>query len=316
MLNKNISFKVHGNTIAADFCVLRWSSNTVDYITASFDLDEDWTACDLVRAVWSIRGLRIVTVLTDGACVVPHEVLAYSGKVFVNLYGVKYQDGDEFIRITTYPYNAITIDGAARISGSETAPVTPSQFDQFVELVIGETRKVTGMTATAVTLPAGSEASASYSNGVLTVGIPRGEKGDTGEAGPTGPTGAQGPIGPAGPQGEKGDKGETGAAGPAGATGPAGPKGDTGERGPQGPKGDTGATGATGATGPQGPKGDKGDTGAQGPKGDTGATGPQGPAGETITYTLSIAANVITLTPSSGTASSITLPVYSGGVSA
>ena len=34
------------------------------------------------------------------------------------------------------------------------------------------------------------------------------------------------------------------------------------------------------------------------------------------TYTLSMAGNVITLTPSSGTASSITLPVYSGGVSA
>lgn len=34
------------------------------------------------------------------------------------------------------------------------------------------------------------------------------------------------------------------------------------------------------------------------------------------TYTLSMAGNVITLTPSSGTASSITLPVYSGGVTA
>jgi hypothetical protein len=34
------------------------------------------------------------------------------------------------------------------------------------------------------------------------------------------------------------------------------------------------------------------------------------------TYTLSMSGNVITLTPSSGTASSITLPVYSGGVSA
>jgi len=34
------------------------------------------------------------------------------------------------------------------------------------------------------------------------------------------------------------------------------------------------------------------------------------------TYTLSMSGNVITLTPSSGTASSITLPVYSGGVTA
>jgi hypothetical protein len=34
------------------------------------------------------------------------------------------------------------------------------------------------------------------------------------------------------------------------------------------------------------------------------------------TYSLSMAGNVITLTPSSGTATSITLPVYSGGVTA
>jgi hypothetical protein len=32
------------------------------------------------------------------------------------------------------------------------------------------------------------------------------------------------------------------------------------------------------------------------------------------TYTISISGNVITLTPSSGTAQSITLPVYGGGV--
>ena len=37
--------------------------------------------------------------------------------------------------------------------------------------------------------------------------------------------------------------------------------------------------------------------------------------GAAVTYTLSIAANVITLNGSNGSASSVTLPVYSGGVS-
>jgi hypothetical protein len=96
------------------------------------------------------------------------------------------------------------------VDGSETAPVTPSQFDQFVEAVKSETEKVTGMTAVAETLPTGSDATASYSDGVLTLGIPRGVKGDTGE------TGAQGPVGPAGP---KGDTGATGPQGPTGADG-------------------------------------------------------------------------------------------------
>jgi hypothetical protein len=312
-MEKNITLTVRSKTIVEQ-CPLHWSSNTVDYITATFDLDSEWAECDVVKAVWSGRRSTIVALLdANNTCVVPHEVLATVGKVNVNLTGTVYRDGEEFTRITTYPFNAITIDATARVDGDETAPVTPSQFDQFVEAVKSETEKVTGMTAVAETLPTGSDATASYLDGVLTLGLPRGAKGDTGE------TGAQGPVGPAGPQGEqgpKGDKGDTGATGPAGATGPTGPKGDTGERGPQGLKGDTGATGATGATGPQGPKGDTGATGPQGPKGDTGPQGERGPAGETLTYSLSMSGNVITLTPSSGTASSITLPVYSGGVSA
>ena len=87
---------------------------------------------------------------------------------------------------------------------------------------------VTGMTATAETLAAGSSATASYSNGVLTIGVP------TGATGAQGPQGIQGIQGEQGPQGEAGPQGETGAAGAAG---------------PQGPKGDTGADGTNGEDG-------------------------------------------------------------------
>ena len=105
------------------------------------------------------------------------------------------------------------------------------------------------VTATAETLPEGSAATAEYSDGVLSFGIPTGA---TGATGPQGPQGIQGPIGPQGPTGPQG---ATGATGP---TGPQGPKGDTGATGPQGPQG---VQGETGPEGPQGPKGDKGDTG-------------------------------------------------------
>lgn len=70
--------------------------------------------------------------------------------------------------------------------------------------------------AEATTLAAGESATASISGGVLTIGVPKGEKGDTGEQGP------------------KGDQGETG---------PQGPQGDTGDTGPQGPAGAAGADG-------------------------------------------------------------------------
>lgn len=102
------------------------------------------------------------------------------------------------------------------------------------------------LSATAETLTPGSQATATYQNGVLTIGVPRGdkgEKGDTGERGPKGEQGVQGIQGIQGPKGEKGDTGETGATGP---KGDKGDKGDTGVQGIQGPKGDKGDTGPKG----------------------------------------------------------------------
>ena len=87
----------------------------------------------------------------------------------------------------------------------------------------------TNMTAEATTLPAGSEASASYSNGELSLGIPAGPQGEQGPQGPQGEQGPTGPQGATGPQGPQGIQGEQGPQGPQGETGPKGDKGDPGE---------------------------------------------------------------------------------------
>ena len=211
-----------------------YSSNKVSYIEAHFDLGQNWSGYDSVRAVWrhSVSGKCISTVL-DGndKCIVPTEVLDRTGKVYVNLVGSIAVNDTLTDRLTTYPRLALEVDANALVCGTETAEVTPSQFEQFVAIVGDEVSEVTDMTATAETLPTGSQATASYSNGVLTIGVP------------TGATGATGPTGPQGPQGIQGPQGERGATGP---------QGETGATGPQGPKGDTGATGATGPQGPAG----------------------------------------------------------------
>ena len=241
---------------------IRISTNKVNYIEAHFSLGDNWSGYDSVRAVWFNDYQTISTVLnSEGVCRVPFEVLKRKGKVKVDLVG-SISDGDVLTdRLTSYPVVAVIVDCIAPITGAETSPITPSQFEQFVATVREDVETVTGMTATAETLPAGSSATASYADGVLTFGIP---KGDTGPAGPQGIRGEAGPQGIQGERGPQGPQGETGETGATGATGPQGPQGIQGERGP---KGDTGATGPVG---PQGPKGDTGATGPQGPKGDTG----------------------------------------------
>ena len=113
---------------------------------------------------------------------------------------------------------------------SEGAQESAERAKESAEQSANEARQkaesITGLTATATTLPEGSQATASYADGVLSLGIPKGDRG------------AQGI------KGDKGDKGDTGA------TGATGAKGEQGERGPQGIQGETGPQG------PQGPQGD------------------------------------------------------------
>lgn len=68
-------------------------------------------------------------------------------------------------------------------------------------------------------------------SGVLSLGLPRGEKGERGPAGALGERGAKGDPGPQGPQGPVGPQGPQGMRGEAGARGEAGTKGEKGDPG-------------------------------------------------------------------------------------
>ena len=114
----------------------RFASNTVRYVKAVFKLGANWRDYDSVRAVWASDYDTISTVLdSHGACIVPHEVLRRTGKVRVNLVGSISGNGQLIDRLTTYPLEAIIVDKAARVEGTETATITPSQFEQYVEAV-------------------------------------------------------------------------------------------------------------------------------------------------------------------------------------
>ena len=147
----------------------------------------------------------------------------------------------------------IPIKEATERTDAEPTPVQQDIITQAISALNVAQDEWNNMTAEAETLDHDDPATASYSDGVLTLGIPRGQRGEQGE------------------RGEKGDKGDTGD------TGPTGPQGETG---PQGPKGDTGETGATGPKGDKGDKGDQGIQGIQGVQGEKGEKGDKGDPGE------------------------------------
>ena len=65
---------------------------------------------------------------------------------------------------------------------------TEAQFEQLMADLAIVVDDFDNFSVTVTTLPAGSSATASYSDGVLSLGIPKGDKGDTGNTGATGAT--------------------------------------------------------------------------------------------------------------------------------
>lgn len=173
--NEQILKKTSGQELFAD--------DVVGYIEAHFDLGDNWSGYDSIRAVWFTAFAQISTVLDqNGVCLVPPEVCNRKEAVNVNLVG-SIADGDELTdRLTTYPIVAFIFDGNARVDGSETAPITPSQFEQYVAIVealVGSVKDIDH-----ATLNADYTLTIYYSDGTSdTVGPIRGEQG------PIGPTG-------------------------------------------------------------------------------------------------------------------------------
>lgn len=136
-MNKQIiTFDANEQSLIKTGGVDKYSSNKVSYIEAHFNLGENWSGFDSVRAVWFTWYECISTVLdTEGICIVPYEVLKRTEKVMVNLVGSTSEDDVLTDRLTTYPVLALTVDANAKVCGSNTQPITPSEFEQFAEAV-------------------------------------------------------------------------------------------------------------------------------------------------------------------------------------
>lgn len=213
-------------------------------------------------------GVTITQIGDANGVAIPDELLTKAGDIYAFVFLHEGESDGE----TEYKIR-IPVKPRPQPSDVQPTPVEQSVIDQVIAALNAGIDEIENMTVAADTLSPGSDATANWEDGTLTLGIPRGDKGE------------QGIQGVQGIQGPKGDTGATGPKGDTGAVGPKGDKGDAGPTGPKGPKGDTGATGPKGDRGVQGIQGPKGDTGPQGPKGDKGDkgdTGPQGPQGESV----------------------------------
>lgn len=113
----------------------------------------------------------------DGVAI-PDELLQTSGQIVAYIYLHSGEDDGE----TEYKIN-IPVKARPQPSDYEPTPVQQDVITQTIGAVQSAMNAWQNMTAEAVTLQPDEEATASYANGVLTLGIPKGEKGDDGQGG-------------------------------------------------------------------------------------------------------------------------------------
>lgn len=177
MEKENLYLSADKQTLTTEALTL--ASETVKYVEAHFTLGDNWDF-DTISAIWKNGNTKIATVLdNEGKCYVPTEVLAVVGFVSVNLAGSNIENDEVEERLTTYPVTAIIVDKTAYTSGTETVPVTPSQFEQFIAQVAEEVAKIKDIDR--VELNPDYTLTFYFSDGTssTTTSI-RGEKGETG----------------------------------------------------------------------------------------------------------------------------------------
>lgn len=135
MIKRIIEFKASAQSLQKTGGIHSYASDTVSYVEATFV--HDWEGFDSIKAVWKDEhGTKKTSIInSEGKCVVPHEVLANVGRVFVNLVGIVSENNELIERLTTFPVKALDVTAKAETEGDETVPITPSQFDQFAEAV-------------------------------------------------------------------------------------------------------------------------------------------------------------------------------------
>ena len=152
---------------------------------ASFSFDEAWDGFTRT-AVFECGGERREQLLVDDQCSVPWEILRPDGYLRVGVYGVC---GTQ-VMPTVYSESIFVRRGAELSEAAqEHTPSAPEAILAWAEEVIAARSELREISAECETLSAGADATAVYSDGVLSLGIPRGEQGERGE------TGAQGEPG-------------------------------------------------------------------------------------------------------------------------
>lgn len=147
----------------------------------AFSFGESWAGLHKTAVFSAGEVSRDVLIDDDGTAVIPTELLKESGvQLYAGVYGC--DDGGNVVIPTTFAAIGYVTAGTSAAADAGAQPELPfwAQVQARVDALVDGLKAIT---AKAVTLPAGSQATAEYTKGRVVYGIPRGEKGEKGRDG-------------------------------------------------------------------------------------------------------------------------------------
>ena len=166
---KTLHFEVQKQRIVLPKCA-EFIAGSAEIYEAAFTFDAAWDGFART-VVFECAGERCEQLLVDERCIVPWEILRADEYLRVGVYGVS----GSRIMPTVYSHPMYVAQGA---EPSEAAREhSADMFDQITEIgqqAAEAKQQWENMSAEVETLPVGSPAAASYSDGVLHLGIPDG----------------------------------------------------------------------------------------------------------------------------------------------
>lgn len=169
---KTLHFEVQKQRIRMPKCA-EFVAGSAEIYEAEFTFDAAWDGFART-AVFECAGQRCEQLLVDDRCAVPWEILRADEYLRVGVYGVS----GSRIMPTVYSRPMYVAQGAEPSEAARER--SPDVFDQITEIgqqAAEAKEQWENMSVEAETLPAGTPATASYSDGVLSLGIPSGGSG-------------------------------------------------------------------------------------------------------------------------------------------
>ena len=147
---------------------------SIDFVEFTFT-DDSWNFPNIWAIFSRQKGASYQIALDDNKVMIPAEVMQKRGYVYIGLMAT---DGENVQTSSVLQYSIR--QGAANVDTISPSPNIYEQFLADLDAYQEAIHNLENLAATADTLPAGSDATASFDNGVLELGIPKGDTGATG----------------------------------------------------------------------------------------------------------------------------------------